>query len=121
MTAAGYGQIVRPTLIGTGRGDDNPPDTADGRASVFGLMQPGHKARIFVEDPAAIHTVFALETETCSAQAPLAHCKEMVGWVRSAGLAFLDAEVRALPAAVAWVASQSLAIASEGVASWSTR
>lgn len=121
MTAPGYAQIVRPTLIGTGRGDDNPPDTAEGRASVFDAMQPGHKARVFIEDPAAIHTVFALETEACSMRAPLAHCEEMVAWVRSAGIAFLDAEVRGLPEAIAWLASPNLTVASEGVALWSTR
>jgi len=121
MTAAGYAQITRPTLIGTGRGDDNPPDTAEGRASVYDLMQPGNKARIFVEDPAAIHSVFALETDGCMAQAPLAHCEEMVSWVRSSGLAFLDAYVRGLPEALAWVASTNATVASGGVAMWSTR
>jgi len=121
MTEAGYGLITRPTLIGTGRGDDDPPDTADGRASVFDLMQPGNKARIFVEDPAAIHTVFELETDNCTRNATLAHCQEMRNWVRSAGLAFLDAYVRARPAAIAWLASTRLATASAGVAEWSTR
>jgi hypothetical protein len=121
MTEAGYALITRPTLIGTGRGDHDPPDTADGRASVFDLMQPGNKARVFVEDPAAIHTVFALETDNCTRNATLAHCEEMRDWVKSAGLAFLDAHVRARPAAIMWVASNRLAIASGGVAEWSTR
>jgi predicted dienelactone hydrolase len=121
MTEAGYGLIARPTLIGTGRGDHDPPDTADGRASVFDLMQPGNKARIFVEDPAAIHTVFALETENCARNASLQHCEQMRDWVKSAGLAFLDAHVRMRPAAIMWIGSNRLALASGGVAEWSTR
>jgi predicted dienelactone hydrolase len=121
MTEAGYGLVTRPTLIGTGRGDHDPPDTADGRASVFDLIQPGNKARIFIEDPTAIHTIFALETDNCTNNASLAHCEEMRDWVKSAGLAFLDANVRMRPAAINWVASTRLATASGGVAEWSTR
>ncbi len=122
MTAAGYAQVSRPTLIGTGRGDDDPPeDPADGRASVFDLVQPGNKARIFIEDPAAIHLVFALEIANCTANVTLAHCEEMRDWVKSAGLAFLDANVRGLRAAQAWIASTHLATASGGVAEWSIR
>ena len=121
MTAAGYGQVTRPTLIGTGRGDDDPPDTADGRASVFDLMQPGGKARIFIEAPAAIHTVFALETDACAASTPVARCEQMRDWVRSAGLAFLDGNVRGTHLAQAWLASNALGVASAGVAEWSTR
>jgi hypothetical protein len=121
MTDTGYAQITRPTLIGTGRGDENPPDTADGRASVFDLVQPGNKARIFVEDPAAVHTVFALETAGCANAAPLAHCEEMISWVKSAGLAFLDAHLRTAPDAIAWMAATNLAVASGGAAEWSVR
>jgi len=121
MTEAGYAQITRPTLIGTGRGDENPPDTADGRAAVYDLMQPGNKARIFVEDAAAIHTVFALELDNCTNGATLARCEQMRDWVKSAGLAFLDAHLRSAPAAIAFLASTDLAVASGGVAEWSTR
>jgi hypothetical protein len=121
MTSEGYAQITRPTLIGTGRGDENPPDTADGRASVFDLMQPGDKARIFIEDPAAVHTVFALELGGCTNVAPLARCEELVSWVKSAGLAFLDAHLRGSPDAFAWLGSTNLAVGTAGVAEWSTR
>jgi acetyl esterase/lipase len=121
MTTGGYSRVVRPTLIGTGRGDHDPPDTADGRASVFDLIQPGNKARIFVEDDTAIHTIFALETDNCARNTSLAHCEEMRDWVKSAGLAFLDAHVRGRLAALNWVASNRIEIASGGVAEWSTR
>ncbi|MFN0251555.1 MAG: alpha/beta hydrolase family protein [Kofleriaceae bacterium] len=121
MTAEGYAQITRPTLIGTGRGDESPPDTADGRASVFDLVQPGDKARIFIEDPAAAHSVFALELAGCTNVAPLARCEELVSWVKSAGLAFLDAHLRGSPDAFAWLASSNLAVGTANVAEWSTR
>jgi hypothetical protein len=121
LTEEGYAQVTRPTLVGTGRGDENPPDTADGRAAVHELMQPGDKARIFVEDPAAIHTLFALETDNCTNGATLARCEQMRDWIKSAGLAFLDAHLRGAPAAIAFLASTDLAAASGGVAEWSTR
>ena len=121
FTEESYAQVTRPTLIGTGRGDDNPPDTADGRASVFDLVQPGNKARIFVEDAAALHTLFELKTDTCVTHATLAHCNEMRDWVRSAGMVFLDAHLRNSPAALAWMSSTNLTAASAGVAEWSTR
>lgn len=121
MTEAGYGLVTRPVLIGTGRGDHNPPDTADGRAQVFDLIQPGNKARIFIEDAAAIHGLFSLSTDNCTSTASLAHCEEMRDWLKASGLAFLDAHVRGLPDAVAWLASSNLAVASGGVAEWSTR
>ncbi len=121
FTAAGYGEIARPTLIGTGRGDDNPPDTADGRSSVFDLVQPGDKYRIFIEDPEAIHTIYELKTDSCAINTPLARCEEFRDWVKAAGLAFLDAYLRDDPDAQAWLASTDLDVASAGTAEWSTR
>jgi predicted dienelactone hydrolase len=122
MTETGYAAVVRPTLIGTGRGDHNPPDTADGRASVFDLIQPGDKARLFIEDADANHMLFELETASCvTPTVPLAECEAMRDWIASAGLAFLDAHLRGSAAARAWLASSNVAVASAGVAEWSTR
>ncbi|MEJ7599467.1 MAG: hypothetical protein WKG01_16285 [Kofleriaceae bacterium] len=121
FTAAAYGHIGRPTLIATGRGDENPPDTADGRASVFDFVQPGNKARIFIEDPASLHTVFAHETTSCTRVAPLERCEQMVAWVTSAALAFLDTHLRGAADAAAWIGSTNLGTASAGAAAWSTR
>jgi len=121
FTEAGYGEIARPTLIGTGRGDEDPPDTADGRSSVFDLVQPGDKYRIFIEDPEAIHTIYELSTDNCAITTPLERCEEFRDWVKSAGLAFLDAYLRDDPDAQAWLASSDLDVASAGTAEWSTR
>ena len=121
FTPQAYGHIGRPALVATGRGDENPPDTADGRASVFDFVQPGNKARIFIEDPAALHTVFAHETDACARLASLERCQEMVSWVTSAALAFLDTHLRGAPEAASWIGSTNLATASAGVAAWSTR
>jgi hypothetical protein len=118
---AGYALVTRPTLIATGRGDENPPDTADGRASVFDLVQPGDKARLFIEDAAANHGLFALELEGCVESSTSARCTEMASWLRSAVLAFLDAHLRDAPAAREVLASSNFAVASDGVAVWSTR
>jgi dienelactone hydrolase len=121
FTEAGYGQITRPTLIATGRGDENPPDTADGRATVFDVMQPGNKARLFIEDPAALHMVFSHQTASCITLASLERCEQLVSWVESATLAFLDTHLRGAPAASAWLDSTNLGTASEGAAEWSRR
>lgn len=121
FTEAAYGQVARPTLIATGRGDENPPDTADGRATVFDVMQPGNKARVFIEDAAALHMVFAHVTDSCVTLATLERCEQLVSWVESATLAFLDTHLRGSPAAAAWLASTNLATASAGAAEWSTR
>jgi len=121
FTEAGYGQISRPTLIATGRGDENPPDTADGRATVFDLMQPGNKARLFIEDPASLQMVFAHQTDTCTTLASLERCQQLVSWVESATFAFLDTHLRGTPAASAWLDSTNLGTASDGVAEWSRR
>jgi hypothetical protein len=121
FTEDGYGAITRPTLIGTGRGDEDPPDTADGRASVFDLVQPGEKYRIFIEDAAAIHTIYELETGNCALATPLVRCEEFRDWLQATGLAFLDAFLRGDPDAQAWLASTDLEVASAGTAEWSTR
>lgn len=119
--AAGYGHVERPTLIATGRGDENPPDTADARASVFDLIQPGEKARLFIEDPAAIHTLFGGALDPCAARASLERCEEMFAWLRSALLAFLDTHLRASTGARAYLESTMLSAASANAAEWSLR
>jgi acetyl esterase/lipase len=124
LDAAGYAQITRPTFIGTGRGDEAPPDTADGRASVFDHLSPaapGTAVRIFVEDPAAVHGLFALETAPCAAQATLERCKQMRSWIRATAFAFLDAQLRGSADAAAFLASSNLAVASEGAGELSVR
>ena len=119
--AEGYGKVERPTLIVTGRGDHNPPDTADGRASVFDALAPGDKARLFIEDPAAIHMLFAHEVATCADHSTLDHCKVLAAWMRSAVVSFLDAHLRQSPDAIAYTSSDKLARASAGLAEWSLR
>jgi hypothetical protein len=122
MTAEGYALVERPTLIGTGRGDDDPEQTADARATVFDYFPPGDKARIFIEDENARHGLFALETDGCVATgAALDECLAMRDWVISAGLAFLDAYVRDSGEAFEFLSSSNLDVASDGVAEWSLR
>jgi prepilin-type processing-associated H-X9-DG protein len=45
-------------------------------------------------------------------------CGEMVRWLSSAGLAFLDGHVRQMPAALQWLQSNNSEQASGGVAEW---
>ncbi len=124
LDAEGYAQITRPTLIGTGRGDEAPPDTADGRASVFDHLSPatpGTAMRVFLEDEAAVHGLFASELAPCLAKASLERCTEMRSWLHATVFAFLDVQLRGSTDATAFLASSNLAVASNGTAELSIK
>jgi hypothetical protein len=72
-----------------------------------------------VHDADAFHTLFQLNAAKCG---PLnvdqAKCDEIVRWLSSAALAFLDAHVRQSPAALQWLQSDRIENASLGVVEW---
>ena len=122
----------RPTLIGTGDGDNgcNPiaepgncqGETPYGRRSNFDRMLPGNKYRIYVHDADTFHTLFQLETSKC-AQLGVnqTKCDDIARLLRSAGLAFLDGHVRQNAFAQLWLRSNNIETASQGVAEWSRK
>ena len=70
-------------------------------------------------DADAFHTLFELNGAKCVALLnDTFKCSEMVRWLSSAGLAFLDGHVRQVPAALQWLQSDRVEKASRGVAEW---
>ncbi len=120
----------RPVFTATGDGDstcnagDSPGscigDLPYGRRIGFQRMPAdGNKYQLYLHDADAFHTLFELNGSKCKAllSDPF-KCAEMVRWLSSAGLAFLDGHVRQVPAAQQWLQSDRVEKASHGVAEW---
>ena len=122
--------VLRPVLTATGDGDStcNPGaapgscigDTPFGRRIGFQRMPAtGNKYHLYLHDADAYHTLFQLNTSKCGTPGvDPAKCGEMVRWLSSAGLAFLDGHVRQIPAALQWLGGNNIEQASGGVAEW---
>lgn len=118
--------LSRPHLFVSGRGDDTGDTIAEGRRASFDLVPAGDKYRLWIDDEAARHSTFEHKTDACTtwiAQngGDVARCSTFIAWQRSAIFAFLDAYVRELPAAKAYLASDNLATLSAGVIEWSRK
>lgn len=124
--------IRRPVLIGTGDGDNtcNPTempgtclgDLPFGRRLNFDRMSAGNKYRIYLHDTDAFHMLFALSKDECIERGVgQTKCEEMISWLESAALAFLDAHVRQNAFARQWLRSNNVGIASGGIAEWSRK
>jgi dienelactone hydrolase len=118
--AESFPQIAVPTLVGTGLDDGDPGEPAT-RLQVFELAAPGDKHLIYVDDPGAVHTFFGGNLEACSTKSSLERCQAMQEWIFAAALAFVDAHLKDDPEAKAWLASQNVAVASDGAASWQSK
>jgi hypothetical protein len=124
--------VARPMLTATGDGDDSCEpgpvpmpgvcigDTPFGRRIGFQrLPAGGNKYHLYIHDADAFHMLFQLNTSKCAALGvDAAKCSDIVRWLSSAGLAFLDGHVRQLPAAMQWLQSNRIEQASGGVAEW---
>ena len=122
--------VLRPVLTATGDGDStcNPApapgscigDTPFGRRIGFQRMAAdGNKYHLYLHDADAFHMLFELNAAKCpQMNVDAAKCGEMVRWLSSAALAFLDSHVKQLPAAVQWLQSKNIEQASGGVAEW---
>lgn len=122
--------VHRPVLTATGDGDStcNPGpepgscigDTPFGRRIGFQRMPAdGNKYQLYVHDADAFHTLFELNGAKCvQLLGDPVKCGEMVRWLSSAGLAFLDGHVQQSPAALQWLQSNRIENASGGVAEW---
>lgn len=125
--------VDRPVLAATGDGDStcNPGpepgscigDTPFGRRTGFFRMPAdGGKYQLYLRDAEAFHTLFELNAARCAElQVDPRRCSEMIRWLSSTGLAFLDAHLRQLPAARQWLQSERITAASGGVAEWLRR
>jgi acetyl esterase/lipase len=122
--------VHRPVLTATGDGDstcDPGPevgscigDTPFGRRIGFQRMPgDGNKYHLYLHDANTFHTLFELNAAKCQQlHVDQQHCDEAVRWLSSVGLAFLDAHVRQVPAALQWLQSNRIEVASGGVAEW---
>jgi hypothetical protein len=120
----------RPVLTATGDGDstcDPGPepgscigDTPFGRRIGFQRMPAtGNKYQLYIHDADAFHTLFELNEQKCAVLiVDQAKCDEIVRWLSSAGLAFLDGHLRQSPAALEWLQSNRVENASRRVAEW---
>jgi acetyl esterase/lipase len=128
-----WSDVLRPVLTATGDGDStcNPGpepgsclgDLPFGRRIGFQRMPAlGNKYQLYIHDADAFHTLFELNAGKCSTLGVnQAKCDEMVRWLSSSALAFLDGHVRGLPAALQWLQSERVQAASRGVAEWLRR
>jgi hypothetical protein len=122
--------VQRPMLTATGDGDDNCEpadvpgrcigDTPFGRRIGFARMPAsGNKYHLYVHDADAFHMLFELNAAECPQKnVDAAKCAEIVRWLSSTALAFLDGHVRQLPAALQWLQSNRIEQASGGIAEW---
>lgn len=122
--------VHRPMLVATGDGD-NTADPGSEPGSLVGdlpfgrrigfqrMSADGNKYALYLHDANAFHTLFELNAAKCVLPGvDPRRCTESIRWLTSAGLAFLDAYLRELPAAREWLDSDRVEIASEGVAEW---
>lgn len=125
-----WADVQRPMFTATGDGDDSceatdvpgacSGDMPFGRRIGFGRMPAsGNKYQLYVRDPDTFHMLFELNADKCPRMnVDTAKCAEIVRWLSSSALAFLDGHVRQLPAALQWLQSDRIERASLGVAEW---
>lgn len=120
--------IARPVLLATGAGDNNclfgrgcvVGNSPARRRTVLDLLSPGSKYEMFLESTKAGHDFFGSpDPAACQAQgvAP-ALCNNLEQWLRSTVVAFLDANVRTLPAAQTWIQNGLIRAASGNDVQW---
>ncbi len=114
MAATSWDSIGSAVMVTTGAAD-SAPATADPatRLHPFQYMPPPDKYQLYLDSPDAVHNVFGLNADSGAGDRPLTQLEEYV-WV--SGLAFLDAYVRGLASARAWLESQEIDGWSAGVA-----
>ena len=122
--------VQRPMLTATGDGDDSCDalpvagacigDTPFGRRIGFARMPAsGNKYHLYIHDADTFHMLFELNASACpDKHVDAAKCAEIVRWLSSTALAFLDGHVRQSPAALQWLQSNRIEQASGGVAEW---
>ncbi len=119
MSPTSWDSIARPVMVTTGAADSGGA-TADPRLRLhpFQYMPPPDKYQLYLDSPNAVHNVFGLNAATGAGDRPLTQLEEYV-WV--SGLAFLDAYVRGLAPARAWLESREIEGWSAGVATISRK
>nr|MCU0635680.1 hypothetical protein [Gemmatimonadaceae bacterium] len=111
FSTTSWRECLRPDLTQTGDGDNTDEVAAD-RIKPFDLMPAGDKYRMYIADRNTSHDTFNLNNPAQP---------RLEAYVRSTGVAFLDAYVKGLPTARAYLTGGVLARSSGGVATIVTR
>jgi hypothetical protein len=117
--------LTRPHLVMTGVGDDTGV-TGETRRAAYDLVPAGDKRLFFVLEEGARHGTFELDRDPCTRYAAMegldaARCEDYERWLANTAVAFLDAYVRGLPEAQAYLASDAPALYAAGAAEWTSR
>jgi hypothetical protein len=104
-------ECTLPDLTQTGTGDDTEEQSED-RVKSYELMPPGNKYMMYIDDPNTPHDTFNLNNPSRA---------DFENYVRTTGLAFLDAYVKQQPAARAYLTSRTLESLSQGKATISAK
>lgn len=124
--------IERPVLLITGAGDNNcryvsagcaDGDTPSRRRIPFELMPAGNKYEMYADSVRISHEfIGTLDTSACVASGVAqTECNDFDAWLRSAVIAFLDANVRGIPSANTWLKSGLIGPASNRTVMWSSK
>lgn len=117
--ATSWDNLARPMLMGSGAADGDHPHE---RRDPYEYMPPGDKYLLWLDDPAATHTLFEAELDSCTrVTRDVAECEQMRDWLASAVRAFLDAHVRGDQAGADYLASDDLVTVSGGTIEWSAK
>jgi len=89
----------------------------------FDRLPAGDKYRLYLHDADTFHMLFELKASECgtSKDVDRSKCDEIVRWVSSVALAFLDANLKADALAGQWLGSSNVVNASGGVAEWTRK
>lgn len=119
FVASSWDTVAGPMLMCTGAADGDHPHE---RRDPYEYMSPGDKHLLWIEHPAAKHTLFEGELDACSrVTGDVSECEAMRDWLAAAVRAFLDAHLRSDQAAQDFLASDALAEISGGVVQWTTK
>ncbi len=103
----------RPVLTATGLSDSTGGQSAANRRVPHVIMPPGGRYRLFIDHVDASHGMMNLHAPTAN--------PEVEEWLKVAVLAFIDATLREIPEAQAYINSRNLTLFSAGVADWDVR
>ncbi len=107
LTKTSWEKITSPMMIATGAGDVTPTEQAKDRLDAFKYIAPGDKYQMYIDSPKANHGTFGLGPDGTP---------ELQPYVAANGIAFLDAYLRGLPEAKAWLNSDNMSLWSKGIA-----
>ncbi len=103
----------RPVLTATGLSDSTEGQSATNRRVPHVTMPPGGRYRLFIDHADANHGMMNLHAATPNI--------EVEEWLKAPVLAFVDATLREIPEAQAYINSRNLTVFSAGVADWDVR